>query len=103
MFTTTTGELYKKAYRISLISLAGILTDENLWVIPHPEYIALNYPDMVLSIIQIELTISLEQIREILQRHNIPTDLGFLLSAILDLKQRSLISEPTKYNYKILE
>jgi hypothetical protein len=99
MFQKPTGEVYAKAYRIPVISLAGILTDDNLWTLPHPEYTALKYPDMVLSIIEIEVTITYQGIKGILNSHNIPTDLGFLLYALAELKLQNLISEITPKTY----
>jgi len=89
-------------YRIHALSNVPQLDDNNLWDLPRPEYLAYNYPDMVLSIIEVHKTISYERIKEILKEFNIPTDLGYVLTAIDTLILQNKIKKLQNYTYTLI-
>ncbi len=89
-------------YRIPLISTLVIEDDEdNLWG-ERQEYINSNYPDMILSIIQVEETTTFDKIKVILDEYGIATDLGFVLKGVDELVKLGKIEKLSKFTYKLL-
>ncbi|HNS42740.1 MAG TPA: hypothetical protein PKN22_08270 [Taishania sp.] len=89
-------------YRIPLISTLVIEEDEdNLWE-ERQEYINSNYPDMILSIIQVEETTTFDKIKVILDEYGIATDLGFVLKGVDELVKLGKIEKLSKFTYKLL-
>lgn len=102
MFKKPNGQKVRK-YRIRQpFKPSATLTNANLWAIPRPEYLLDDYPDMVLSIIENHPpSISYEKIKEILAKHKVPNDLGFVLDAVRDLLSNDKIIELKKYTYAL--
>lgn len=89
-------------YRIPLISTLVIEDDEdNLWG-ERQEYINSNYPDMILSIIQVEEITTFDKIKIILDKYGIATDLGFVLKGVDELIKLNKIEKISKFTYKLL-
>ena len=91
----------KPRYRIPAAIKSNYLTDKNLWETPRPEFYSLNIPDVVLSIIEYHKEVSFDSIKEILKKHNVPHDLGFIHHATKILVADNKISVTRKYTYRI--
>lgn len=89
-------------YRIPLISTLVIEEDEdNLWG-ERQEYTNSNYPDMILSIIEVEKVTTFDKIKVILDKNKIATDLGFILKGVDELVKLNKIEKISKFTYKLL-
>lgn len=90
-------------YRIPLISTLVIEEEDedNLWG-ERQEYINSNYPDMILSIIQVEEITTFDKIKVILDEHDVATDLGFILKGVDELIKLNKIEKTSKFTYKLL-
>lgn len=102
MFKSANGKP-KIVYRIPTVVKVPNLTDKTLWDLPRPEYLALDYPDMILSIIEFHKSVTYDRIKAILIDHNVPCDLGFILIATRELVRMNKIVESPKYTYAIVK
>lgn len=65
--------------------------DRDIWETPNPEYHAWNYPDMILSIVETKKETTYSFVAHVLQEHNVPIDLGYVLRGIEELERSGKI------------
>ncbi len=100
MFQHPSGKKSKPKYRIPDNIKSTYLTDKNLWETPRPEFYSLNIPDVILSIIEIHIKISFDEIKKILKDNKVPNDLGFIHHAIEILIANGKVTK-AKYTYTL--
>ena len=100
MFQHPSVSKRKPKYRIPENIKSNYLTDKNLWETPRPEFYSLNIPDIILSIIEIHVKVSFDEIKIILKDNKVPNDLGFIHHAIDILVATGKVAN-TKYSYTL--
>lgn len=100
MFQHPSVSKRKPKYRIPDNIKSTYLTDKNLWETPRPEFYSLNIPDIILSIIEIHVKVSFDEIKIILKDNKVPNDLGFIHHAIDILVVAGKVTK-TKYSYTL--
>lgn len=100
MFQHPSVSKRKSKYRIPENIKSNYLTDKNLWETPRPEFYSLNIPDIILSIIEIHVKVSFDEIKIILKDNKVPNDLGFIHHAIDILVVTGKVTK-TKYSYTL--
>lgn len=102
MFQHPSVSKRKPKYRIPENIKSNYLTDKNLWETPRPEFYSLNIPDIILSIIEIHVKVSFDEIKAILKDNKVPSDLGFIHHAIEILIANGKVTK-TKYTYTLVK
>ena len=100
MFQSPSVTKKKPKYRIPENIKLNYLTDKNLWETPRPEFYLLDIPDIILSIIEIHVKISFDEIKIILKDNKVPNDLGFIHHAIEILVADKKVTK-VKYTYTL--
>lgn len=67
-------------------------TEDDLWDTDRKEYHAWGYPEIVYNIIQGNPKITYDGVKGILQKYNVPVDLGYIIRAIKELVTTERIS-----------
>lgn len=89
MFKNANGKLVIR-YRIPSPD-AVLFDDSDLWETPTPEYRAWNFPDMILSIVEVKKRTNYSFIAQVLAEHNVPIDLGYVVRGIDELVESGKI------------
>ena len=100
MFKKPDGSTVKNHNRYGITKPTYICNDdEHLFTVPHPTYLAWNYPKIIQKILEIDgPTLKYSKIKSILQSLGVPIETGFPLRGIYELQRNNICSMVRTHN-----